>query len=573
MVEESINMTPTSIEESTPSKTDTPTAEVGPEQKKKPSLKEQGMQIIGKVIPNKSRPTKGMKVFDLKRSVSVGNVQLRPFDTYVLGKNWRVHADRLSSDRLKPITTAFAKMVSWDNLKSYMSKITKDIKEKGLREWNKRELQSIDKEPVRGAFYVLMYLTRAIYLYDPDHYPVHKPDPMAFEIPKFTPLKRLDDVEIRSDAKSANVGFPTLENLSQPGEKVTESKVYKTILQDGAIFETEAELSKKETFEVAATLSPPIAVFDRAQSGGRAVFAGPKKVVFPVARIDQPIIKALEDEPWYACGDWEHRLHQMLELLSGNTEYVIIVDGDDVIILLKDGEAAGADASAFESSAFWEEINQILEKVGSHLDSRNAKIYKMGYLSAGAVESVCSVCIIKHVNGHGIKSGYPNTHWVGSGIELNRSAASNRNTFKSWLHDLNCRGIYREEFHGKGFVILAKNYVSLKKATIQGSEVRALNAIWQREDPVIPKRADEADKSEDARMVAILSKIVRSEKAHDIISWVKKQGYRLRTEKDKLLKLGEKRLQKQSSRGEIGKSDWKGKLEREYLAEAIDLLS
>jgi hypothetical protein len=560
------------IVESTTTKTDSLTTEVGPEEKKKPSLKEQGMKIVGKVIPNKSRPIKGMKVFPIKRNVSIGQIQLRPIDSYTWGKGWKVHSDRLSSDRLKPIKTAFAGIVPWDKALAFMSKIAKATKEKGLRGWELQELKGIYKQPVRGAFYVLMYLTRAIYLYDPGHYPVHRPDPMSFEIPKFTPLKRLDDVEIRSDAKSANVGFPYLENLSQPGEKVKESPVYHKILQDAAIFETEAELSKKQTFEVAATLSPPIAVFDRAQSGGRAVFAGPKKVVFPVARIDQPIIKALEAEPWYACGDWEHRLNQMLELLQGNNEYVIIVDGDDLIIMLKDGEAAGADASAFESSNFWEEINQILDKVCGTLDTRNAKIYKMGYLSAGSVESVCSVAIIKHVNGHGIKSGYPNTHWLGSGVEKNRAAASNRNTFKSWLHDLNKRGIYREEFHGKGYVVLAKNYVSLKNAEIHGSAVRAINAFWQREDPVIKKRASEADRSEDARMAAIASKIVRHEKGHDVIKWVKKQGYRLRTSKEKLIKLGEARLAKQSSRGEIGKSEWSGKLEREYLGEAIDLL-
>ena len=186
-------MNVTIAEDQTVESTSTEDTQVAPT-KEKHTLKEQAYQTVLKVIPNKDE-----KVFPVKRIIHIKSQTWRPFDTYIIDK-WLSHASRLSSMRKEPIVTPFGKKFPWDQIVPMMARQVKGIKDPQLRVWEEKELEEYGRlDYVRGKFDPIMYLARQV-LYDPGWYPRFDDLEVNLEIPKFDPLTKVSDIQIRSDA-------------------------------------------------------------------------------------------------------------------------------------------------------------------------------------------------------------------------------------------------------------------------------------------------------------------------------------------------------------------------------------
>jgi hypothetical protein len=541
-----------------------PTGDNAASAKEKPSVKEQAKEEVGKKIPNKSG-----KVFQIKNLIIFGWQKWRPFDKYVLDKGWLTHALRLSGVRDSGVPTPFGKKHPWTETRTQADAFVKMIKDPYLKEWEEKELKEMPADYVRGTFYPIMYLARIV-LYDPRWYPERtKPPESKLDIPKFRANRHFSEVEIRPDAKQANTGFPWLERLTEPGQTVEESPVYVKVVQ-GASEWRERRLSERSATPAKVKVdSPPIAVFERAQSEGRAVQAISKKVGFNQALIAQPLGKELEDKvSEYASGDRKSRLKQMLMLLSG--EILELADGDDLLVRLKDGTIYGVDASAFESSIRDVDLIDMVERISKYLSDEDKKLY-MATKYAACAEMVCSVGMVELPQMWGVKSGEYDTHILDSIQEIDRAKSSGRANEKVFLKDIGKYGIYRTELVSKGSCMLARLYVSEKKPeSIHGSVVRAVIAASQREDPVLRVSKSEMDLREDARIVQVASNLYGHELFERYCQWIKSH-WQIRHSREAVKQKAEE-LATDKIRVSTNSSENSGEYEREAIKAALDLL-
>jgi hypothetical protein len=485
-------------------------------EKRKPSAKDKAKEIVMKGIPNKDG-----KPFPVERDTLLGEMRWRKFDQYVLDKGWDVHAARLRGIRDKPIITPFGNHFTFEDMLKKAEYFKDKVKSVHLKGWEEREYKAMKEQPTRGKFDPMMYLAR-LQLYDSSFYPKPRVSPKVIAIPKFQPLAGYAEVEIRPDAKRANVGFPILKHLSESGQTLKESPVYLQVCIKAAEWKQKILHLNKITRETVVSMSPPIAVFDRAQSQGRAVQAISKIIAFNQALIVQPLIRAAEDGvPQYLSGDRARRLSQMLDLINGKIKE--LADGDDLAVLMDDGNVFGVDASAFESGISSDELKAWRKRVMDMLPPLYAKIYEATKY-AETVEMACSVgMVINAVDPtRGVKSGTMDTHVAETFIEAERAQACSRKDIPSFLKDIGTFGIYREEHRGGRYVILGKLYVSIDKPeAIHGSVVRATNALFQREDPVLGKSRKQMKLEEDARIVQICSNLYGHELFEEFVKWVK----------------------------------------------------
>ena len=465
--------------------------------KEKLSLKEQAMDIIRKRVPNKD----GTRVFPITRTLNMFDQVWRPFDDYVKDK-WLTHASRLSALRDSPILTPFGKKYPWDQMVAYMARQIKTIDDPQLRAWEQRELKDYGKNDfVRGRFDPIMYLGR-ILLYQGKWFTPSVELSVNLDIPSFQPLNRISEVEIRSDAKTANVGFPWLVRLSESGQEVTKSPVYLEVLEAASKWRNEILHLSKITPQTVKSISPPIAVFERAQSGGRPVQAVSKKCVFNEYMYSQPLTDATEVVPEYANGDRSALKDAYLKLITG--EIHEIAKGDDNAVYLNDGTIVGSDATAMDALVSPQQSNLFANAVADVLTGEHKKVWLACCYAASEVELVCNVGMVSKPSRQGTTSGRGSTTSKNTFITLWRARESSRKSEKQFLSDMNKFGVYRTEFVGKGYMIMLKLFVSEKRPDhIHGSEVRSLGALCQREDPVLVKSKDAFMIEEEARLKAI----------------------------------------------------------------------
>jgi hypothetical protein len=325
----------------------------------------------------------------------------------------------------------------------------------------------------------------------------------------------------------------------------------------------------KLTPQTVQSISPPIAVFERAQSGGRPVMAVSKKVAFNQFLFTQPLIDASEGGiPGYAGGDRKHLLRQFLQLISG--EWSEIGKGDDNAIRLKDGTIVGSDASAFDAAVSDSENRAYIRKVAEHLSGDDEKVWVGSCYSANQSELVTNVGQVQRPPMWGVTSGEPNTSHKGTILTLDRAKKAPRSSVKAVLEHMNKFGPYRLEFQGKGFVILLKLMVTDRKPdVIHGSYVRGKVSFSQRDDPVLEKRAEEFWLEEEAR----LSQVGGNQFGHELFErfceWAR-ENWEFRQDRTRTSERAVDLMIKDRDRGasEIG-----GEYEREGIKAVRDLVS
>ena len=464
--------------------------------KEKTSLKEQAMALIRKRVSCKDG-----KVYPIKRQFTIGNQIWRPFDRYVIDK-WSSHASRLSSLRDKPILTPFGKKFTWEKMVPLMSRYAKGLSDPDLRDWEFRELEEYgNPDYVRSLFDPVMYLAKQA-LYDPRWYSDVLDLEVTLSLPKFRPLQRIADIEIRADAKTANVGFPWLTRLSEAGQPVTQSPVYLAVVESASKWASEIHHLPKVTPQTVKSISPPIAVFERAQGGGRPVQAVSKKVVFNEYKYSQPLTEASEAVPEYASGDRSQLLSTILKLIHG--EIHEMAKGDDVLAVLKDGSIVGADASSMDASVNDQQSNLFANAVASQLTDEDERLWLATCYAASEVEMVNCVGMMQKTSRWGTTSGSGSTTTKNTYLSLWRERSSSRSSVDAFLKDMNKYGLYRLEFKAKEAVVFLKLFVSDQRPEyIHGSIVRSLGALLQREDPVLLKRKADFMIEEEARLKAI----------------------------------------------------------------------
>lgn len=529
-----------------------------------PSVKELALEAVGKVVPNKEG-----RVFFLKSTVHVGEVQFRPFDRYFIEKGWLNHAKRLSSVRDKPITTPLGKKLPSDVMVASLSKMIKSITDPDLKRWE--ELEMWEPDFVRGEFQPLMYLARIV-LFQSKWYPVRSEVvPRAYEIPKFEPLRQYSDLYIRPDARTANVGFPELTQLSRPGEKVTDSPVYVQVIQGASQWRERIRNMPKITPASVAAVSPPTAVFERAQSGGRAVMAISKHIAFNQMLVAQPLYAALESAcPWYMSGDLKMRLTQAQAFL--NESEVCLIDGDDLIVHCGKQQVC-ADASAFESSIRDIDIEKHVQTIEEVLKSEMSTIYRATKQAAGACELALNCGIGKLPAGWGVRSGEGDTHWIDSAEEYDRVMAADRNTTGSFLSDLSRFGIYRLEVVFDNACMISRAYTPGKDPEIiHASLARTGLSFVQREQPVLRRNPSEMGLIEDSRVVMVLGRLY-SHPHFDEMGALIKQYWTIKHGRDAVMKEAEDQALEAKVRPGVGKDVPTGEIEREGIKAALDILS
>jgi hypothetical protein len=489
MVEASI------AEDQTVEATSTEGTQVAPP-KENSSPKEQAIQIVERNIPNKDG-----KVFVIKKVQMIFEQRWRPFDKMVLDK-WLNHASRLGSPRVEPITTPFGKKCSWDKAVALMRRWTKQLKDPQLRQWEEKELEDYGRSDfVRAEFQPIIYLAKQV-LYQPKFYPEFAKLEVTKEIPKFRPLTKISEVEVQADAKTANTGFPWLRRLSEAGQPVTESPVYRAVVESASKWETEVRHLRKLTRETVKSISPLIAVFERAQGQGRPIQAESKKVVFVEMRFSQPLIEAMKKILEYGSGDRSELLKRILMLISGEIQEMSL--GDDCLARLKDGTLVGADASTRDASVPVQQNNLWENAVASNLSEEESKVWLATQYAATEAERVNCVAMVQNPSGWGITSGKGTTTAENTWLSIWHQQSSSRESEDAFLKDMNKFGLYRLEFHFSGAVVFLKLYVSDKRPEyIHGSIVRSTGALLQREDPVIVKRKADFMLEEESRLKAI----------------------------------------------------------------------
>ena len=477
--------------------TSTEDTQVAPS-KENPSLKEQAMQIILERIPNKD----GKRVFPIKKRIIMWDQVWRPFDKYTLDKGWLESATRMSSSRDSPIVTPFGKKVSWDDLVSFMVSEVKQIKDPQLRAWEEREMEEYAKaDYVRGEFSPIMYLGRQL-LYQPRWHSLDTDLEVTLPIPKFTPLSRLNEIEIKPDAKTANVGFPVLKRLSEPGQSVAESPVYQEILERASKWAAQVHQLPKITPRIIASISPLIAVFFRAQGKGRPVQDVSAVVRFNEYKVSQPVSHASEELKEYLSGDRLEILDAIHALF--NRDIDVIAKGDDSAAILKDGTIVGADATARDALVSPQQGNLYANEVASHLNGENKNLWIACCYACTEAERVNSVGMVQNPSRWGVTSGRGSTTHKNTFLTIWHTQSSERSSVQSYLKDLNKYGLYRLEFEGKESVVILKLYVNAKwPEKIHGSEVRSVGALGQREDPVLLKTTAQFRIEEEARLKAV----------------------------------------------------------------------
>lgn len=497
-----------------------------------------------------------------------GDQVWRPFDPYVK-ERWSTQASRLSAPRVEPIVTPFGKKIPWSEVISQANKFVSMMKDPNCRAWEERELEDYGKDDFsRHSYDPIMYLGRQL-LYDPSWYQYGPEPEWSIKVPDFQPLKRVHDVDLSPDARSANVGFPWLTRMSEHGVEYRTSDMYLTVIEESNKWTSEVLQLPKLTPTTVCGISPPIAVFERAQSGGRPVQAVSKKVALPQMRFTQPLIEASEGTVvGYAGGDRSRLLEQFQLLVSG--DWKVIAKGDDLAILLKDGTVLGIDASAFDAAVrSTENINHI-EDVASHLSEDDAKVWRATCYAENA-ELVNCVGMVKKLENHGVTSGSGRTSHLGTFVSLNRatSASSIRGDWKRTLQHMNKFGPYRVEFMGKGFVILLKLYYSEKNPeVICGSVVRTMGAFWQREDPVIAQRKVNFMRDEELRLWSLVANLRGHEMFESVAAWLKA---RWQFREVRVNDIADAEF-KMSKRRDVGAHTTTGEYERESLKAAADLL-
>jgi hypothetical protein len=527
--------------------------------KEKPSLKEQAMELIKKRVSCKDG-----RVYPIKRQFSIGNQVWRPFDKYVTDK-WMSHASRLSSLRDKPILTPFGKKMSWEKMIPLMSRYTKEISDPHLRDWELRELSVYGvSDYVRGKFDPVMYLAKQA-LYDPMWYPEIKDLEVNLDLPKFRPLKRISDIDIRADAKTANVGFPWLTRLSESGQPVTQSPVYLAVVEASSKWASEVHHLPKVTPQTVKSISPPIAVFERAQGGGRPVQAVSKKIVFNEYKYSQPLTDASESVPEYASGDRLHLLDNISKLING--EIHEMAKGDDVLARLKDGSIVGADASSMDAGVSDQQSNLFANAVASQLTGEDEMLWLATCYAASEVEMVNCVGMVQKTSRWGTTSGSGSTTTKNTYLSIWRERASSRSSVDAFLKDMNKYGLYKLEFKASGAVVFLKLYVSDQRPEyIHGSIVRSLGALLQREDPVLLKRKADFMIEEEARLKAIGGNMYGHPLFEEFAKFVK-SNWQFRAPSDMTEKKAESYMNKSRDK------DVSGEYERKGIKAFTDLVS
>jgi len=530
-----------------------------------PSAKKIAEKKVRKVIPGE-----GEVVYPLTKVEMIDDMRWRPFDDYVLKRGWDRHAARLRGLRDKPIMTPFGKKITWDQLLDVLSGFVDALPDGSLKEWELSQLEDMKAQPVRALYRPMMHNAR-LQLYSNRFYPKSDPPQNVIEVSKIRPLSHYSEIVIRPDAKSANVGFPYLKALSKPGEHVTESPVYQQILEDASSWKTEVLAMRKMTPTLVMGMSPPTAVFERAQSEGRAVEDVSKKVAFNGMLYTQPVYRTFEAEvKEYMYGDRDTRLHQMQALLHGDVE--LVADGDDIAVRLKDGTILMADASAFESSVSTSEVEDWISWMEDRCDD-SEMLYRAS-LYGGCTEMVGSVAMVSNIEEpiRGVRSGDPGTHVRDTYHEINRAYASDRSDQDTFLKDISKFGIYKLESHWSEALVIGQLMVSLDYPDqIFGSIVRKGNSLWQRESVVLEKRMrkDLADLEEDRRVVQICSDAFGHPQFEPFCQWVKTL-WQIRHDREAVAQAAFETAVAEKNRSGAVLS---GKHEREAIKATLDLLA
>lgn len=541
--------------------------------KDEPSVKKRAQKKVEELVTVRKVGSR-IKVEPLVGEFYFSQQKWFPFTKYVLERGWETHAARLRSDSRSPILAPFGKKLSWKEVIAYMAKIVKTITDPDLMAWETRELEDYGRSDFsRHSYDPTMYLGRLL-SYDPVWYgETTKLSTTAMQmVPQFRPLSKLSDIWIAPDARKANTGFPWLKPLSMSGQDYRISSVYQDVIEAAAEWTTEVLQLKRVTTQSVLSISPPIAVFERAQSDGRPVHDVSKKTNFPQFRFTQPLIAASEGlVPGYAHGDRRTLINQMREFVSGSGHFAL-AKGDDLAVRCRDGRIVGVDASSFDAAVNAGENIQFIEAVASKISASDelATLWRATCYAENA-DLATSVGMLHKAPYHGVISGAGRTSLFGTMVSLARAGSVSTVDPDTVVSQMSRFAPYTTEFIGTGCCILLKLYYTEKNPTrIHGSFVRAAGGACQRESPVLAKRLDVPFATlEEARLLALAGNLYGHQCFEEFCSWVRHK-WEFRVPKARLISLGEQIMEKGP---EVGRRDRaQGSYEREGLAAAADLM-
>jgi transcription antitermination factor NusG len=537
--------------------------------KSKPSAKELAMSLVMRRFPGKGKSKDDWKPYPIKKPMDVNSQHWRPIDNYALDKGWKLQMDRLSGIRDSPIITPFGKKVSWDEMRAEASKQIKTIKDNQLKKVEEKKLRD-EYVPVRGMFLPLMHLGRIV-LQDPYFYEGKIAPKWTYEIPKFTPIPSLDKVEYSKPAQRANMGFPWNERLAEAGQEWKSSPNYHKLIIAAKSWEKDVLVLPKLSPEAIHSISPPNAVFERAQSEGRDVVAQSKKTATSSMRFQQPLQAEVEKDPCVMSGDRVEIRESMLKLLRG--EISEVAKGDDLAVRLKNGTILAADASGFDTGVSAESNKEFVKQVEDKVPtSKDKTIFKAANMSE-YVESATLVGYVQLLMWWGVVSGSPFTSIKGTMESLNRSRGSKRKDVKTCLHDLEKYGYYTTEAVTRGACLMLQLWVDNRRPEyIHGFQARMALSLVQREDPVLTKKVGDYWIDEEARLVQILGNLFGYE--GDIHSkWCKfvKTRFEFRQSRTKLEEKAREKMSKSSYYSVTSKPNDE-KYEREGIKATLDLV-
>lgn len=502
------------------------------------------------------------------RPITIGSILIAPFTAKVKASGWERYLPFINSTSDKVKISNFGKHVPLDEMYSIAAKMAKAITDEELAEFERAEL--LQEGEIRGNFDGYMYHGRLLG-YDPQYYATAPLPVWAWpEIPQFRALSSLGDVEINEP--HANTGFWDLKPLF-PRDNGT--SLYKKYIQEGTLFMERVSSVEHPSRDLLRSLLPPVAIFWRAQSDGRPVWAASKTLVIPEALIAQPLQRALEPLAWYAYGTREQRFKQMSAVLNGPPG-IGIVDGDDLSGKLADGRIFNGDASSFDSSVREKDLMTYTALVLKSADAseRTKRTYNACLRASLVLDGACGVGMITRTIPHGLLSGIMDTHSAGSVIEYARWRSAKPWSTPSTIVD-KIKGVgglmsLKKQHITKRSVELAKLFCN--GSTLYGSIVRGIYGLVMYEDNPSAYMGPDDD---DARVISIVantwSPFGEHPLWHKFVSWVKSH-WEIRGEKARVLQLAKAKLDKRRLFQRSGESNTKVGWEQQAMKAAWDVL-
>ena len=449
---------------------------------------------------------------------------------------WDSYAANMRSVHDGIISTAFRKKLGDDNLAFDIAfDLAKEIDDRlfeiklieraSLKEW----LEGVQSGEPRGYFNSWMYTARCL-LYDKSYYP---PPAKYRKFPIFSKMRENAAVSldhVRANNPQANVGFPYLRPWFDFKLTDAENDANKAEVRfDAATWIANAEALPDDNLlpTTLGQLSPPNAVFFRAQSRGRPVVGVSKIIALNEMRMSQAFEFIIVLCEWNATGDRLTRLHRMQRVLNGNVGDCI-ADGDDCAVKAGDG-VVSADASAFDTSVHYFEFILWMRtlRMALELNEQLFNQYRLCLLASMNAENAANVGMVHLPPDRGLRSGCPSTHQIGTAIEFARMINCDWTTALKGISQMNKLGFYRPEkqFIFQDTITLSQLVVSkLRPGKIHGIMARAARALLEREDRESPNVCKDDtvryNEIEDTRIIAICANLYGHPKYKEFVTWV-----------------------------------------------------